>query len=59
VKFPCSQGNENAETGSDGDFHPPITGACRSAVPDYDVTGWFELGAPKGTPQPIISKSFT
>ncbi|HTV38285.1 MAG TPA: tripartite tricarboxylate transporter substrate binding protein [Xanthobacteraceae bacterium] len=29
---------------------PPIA----DAVPGYDATGWFGLGAPKGTPQPII-----
>jgi tripartite-type tricarboxylate transporter receptor subunit TctC len=29
---------------------PPIA----DAVPGYDVTGWFGLGAPKGTPQPVI-----
>jgi tripartite-type tricarboxylate transporter receptor subunit TctC len=29
---------------------PPIG----DVVPGYDATGWFGLGAPKGTPQPII-----
>jgi tripartite-type tricarboxylate transporter receptor subunit TctC len=29
---------------------PPIG----DTVPGYDATGWFGLGAPKGTPQPII-----
>jgi tripartite-type tricarboxylate transporter receptor subunit TctC len=29
---------------------PPIA----DVVPGYDATGWFGLGAPKGTPQPII-----
>jgi len=29
---------------------PPIA----DVVPGYDTTGWFGLGAPKGTPQPII-----
>jgi len=29
---------------------PPIA----DVVPSYDATGWFGLGAPKGTPQPII-----
>ncbi len=29
---------------------PTIT----ETVPGYDATGWFGLGAPKGTPQPII-----
>ena len=29
---------------------PPIA----DAVPGYDATGWFGLGAPKNTPQPII-----
>jgi tripartite-type tricarboxylate transporter receptor subunit TctC len=31
---------------------PPIG----DTVPGYDATGWFGLGAPKGTPQPIIDK---
>jgi tripartite-type tricarboxylate transporter receptor subunit TctC len=31
---------------------PPIA----DAVPGYDATGWFGLGAPKGTPQPIIDR---
>jgi len=29
---------------------PPIA----DTVPGYDATGWFGLGAPKGTPQPVI-----
>jgi tripartite-type tricarboxylate transporter receptor subunit TctC len=29
---------------------PPIA----DVVPGYDAAGWFGLGAPKGTPQPII-----
>jgi tripartite-type tricarboxylate transporter receptor subunit TctC len=29
---------------------PPIA----DVVPGYDATGWFGLGAPKGTPQPVI-----
>ena len=29
---------------------PPIA----DVVPGYDASGWFGLGAPKGTPQPII-----
>jgi tripartite-type tricarboxylate transporter receptor subunit TctC len=29
---------------------PPIA----DVVPSYDATGWFGLGAPRGTPQPII-----
>ncbi len=29
---------------------PPIA----DTVPGYNATGWFGLGAPKGTPQPII-----
>jgi tripartite-type tricarboxylate transporter receptor subunit TctC len=29
---------------------PPIA----DVVPGYDATGWFGLGAPRGTPQPII-----
>jgi tripartite-type tricarboxylate transporter receptor subunit TctC len=31
---------------------PPIA----ETVPGYDATGWFGLGAPKGTPQPIIDR---
>jgi tripartite-type tricarboxylate transporter receptor subunit TctC len=29
---------------------PPIA----DTVPGYDASGWFGLGAPKGTPQPVI-----
>jgi tripartite-type tricarboxylate transporter receptor subunit TctC len=31
---------------------PPIA----DVVPGYDATGWFGLGAPKGTPQPVIDR---
>jgi tripartite-type tricarboxylate transporter receptor subunit TctC len=32
----------------------PDLPAIAEFVPGYDATGWFGLGAPKGTPQPII-----
>ncbi len=32
----------------------PDVPAIAETVPGYDATGWFGLGAPKGTPQPII-----
>jgi tripartite-type tricarboxylate transporter receptor subunit TctC len=31
---------------------PPIA----DTVPGYDAAGWFGIGAPKGTPQPIIER---
>ena len=31
---------------------PPIA----DVVPSYDATGWFGLGAPRGTPQSIIER---
>jgi tripartite-type tricarboxylate transporter receptor subunit TctC len=31
---------------------PPIG----DTVPGYDATGWFGLGAPRGTPQPIVDR---
>jgi tripartite-type tricarboxylate transporter receptor subunit TctC len=32
----------------------PDLPAIGETVPGYDATGWFGLGAPKGTPQPIV-----
>ncbi len=34
----------------------PDLPAIAEFVPGYDATGWFGLGAPKGTPQPIIER---
>ncbi len=34
----------------------PDIPAIAETVPGYDATGWFGLGAPKGTPQPIIER---
>jgi tripartite-type tricarboxylate transporter receptor subunit TctC len=34
----------------------PDIPAIAETVPGYDATGWFGLGAPKGTPQPIINR---
>jgi tripartite-type tricarboxylate transporter receptor subunit TctC len=34
----------------------PDIPAIAETVQGYDATGWFGLGAPKGTPQPVIDK---
>jgi tripartite-type tricarboxylate transporter receptor subunit TctC len=34
----------------------PDIPAIAETVPGYDAAGWFGLGAPKGTPQPIIER---
>jgi tripartite-type tricarboxylate transporter receptor subunit TctC len=34
----------------------PDLPAIAETVPGYDATGWFGLGAPKGTPAPIIDR---
>jgi tripartite-type tricarboxylate transporter receptor subunit TctC len=34
----------------------PDIPAIAETVPGYDAAGWFGLGAPKGTPQPIIDR---
>jgi tripartite-type tricarboxylate transporter receptor subunit TctC len=34
----------------------PDIPAIAETVPGYDASGWFGLGAPKGTPQPIIDR---
>ena len=34
----------------------PDIPAIAETVPGYDATGWFGLGAPKGTPAPIVER---
>jgi tripartite-type tricarboxylate transporter receptor subunit TctC len=38
------------------DILPDLPTVSESGVPGYEVTGWFGLLAPAGTPGPIISK---
>jgi tripartite-type tricarboxylate transporter receptor subunit TctC len=35
---------------------PDVPTAAEAGVPDYDVSGWFMMLAPRGTPQPIVAR---